>query len=223
MQEGMLFHSLYNETENAYFEQATFTINGSLDLDVFNQSFNEILRRHDVLRTVFVREGVDKPVQVVLKERRSEIDFQDVSYMDTEEQEARIEQLKNQDKEKGFDLLKDLLMRVMVIKTKETTYRVIWSFHHIIMDGWCLGIIMKDFFEIYGGLKNKGQVNLNPVYSYGNYIQWLMKRDKKESQEYWKKYLEDFENQTTIPTSKNNQEKKYKRQEINYKLDDKLT
>lgn len=67
MQEGMLFHSLLDQESRAYFEQASFTINGSLDTERFQKSLDALIERYDIFRTAFIHKNVAKPRQVVLK------------------------------------------------------------------------------------------------------------------------------------------------------------
>lgn len=224
MQEGMLFHSLLEKNDKAYFQQAIFNINGSLDIELFNESFNALLERYDILRTVFISEQVEQPLQVVLKERKMTVEFQDLSSMDRVSQNSCIEDYAKKDMEKGFDLSKDVLMRVSLLKLGINVHKVIWSFHHIIMDGWCLAILIKDYFLIYEALKSKNKPLLEPVYSYGSYVEWLMKRDRNEALEYWKRYLADYEEQASIPRkSKLGEMNGYEKVDISFKLDTELT
>ncbi|MCP4220484.1 MAG: amino acid adenylation domain-containing protein, partial [bacterium] len=69
----------------------------------------------------------------------------------------------------------------------------LWSFHHILMDGWCLGILMGDFFKIYKGLRTDTPEELGSYHPYGDYIRWLEKQDRSEAGEYWSNYLEGLE------------------------------
>ncbi len=69
MQEGMLFHSLMDSASSAYFEQLTFTLTGELDIGLLEKSFNHLIKRYDIFRTVFLYEKLKSPRQVVLNER----------------------------------------------------------------------------------------------------------------------------------------------------------
>ncbi|QHQ79186.1 plipastatin non-ribosomal peptide synthetase PpsC [Bacillus subtilis] len=199
MQEGMLFHSLYDEQSRAYFEQASFTINGQLDLERFQKSMDAVFDRYDIFRTAFIYKNVAKPRQVVLKQRHCPVHVEDISHLNEKDKEHCTEAFKEQDKSRGFDLQTDVLMRISILKWAPDHYVCIWSHHHILMDGWCLGIVIKDFLHIYQAL-GKGQFpDLPPVQPYGTYIKWLMQQDQEEAAEYWKKRLQHFEKASPLP------------------------
>ncbi|MGQ5207111.1 plipastatin non-ribosomal peptide synthetase PpsC [Bacillus subtilis] len=203
MQEGMLFHSLYDEQSRAYFEQASFTINGQLDLERFQKSMDAVFDRYDIFRTAFIYKNVAKPRQVVLKQRHCHVHVEDISHLNEKDKEHCTEAFKEQDKSKGFDLQTDVLMRISILKWAPDHYVCIWSHHHILMDGWCLGIVIKDFLHIYQAL-DKGQLpDLPPVQPYGTYIKWLMQQDREEAAEYWKKRLQHFEKASPLPKRTN--------------------
>ncbi|MGY0701602.1 plipastatin non-ribosomal peptide synthetase PpsC [Bacillus subtilis] len=199
MQEGMLFHSLYDEQSRAYFEQASFTINGQLDLERFQKSMDAVFDRYDIFRTAFIYKNVAKPRQVVLKQRHCHVHVEDISHLNEKDKEHCTEAFKEQDKSKGFDLQTDVLMRISILKWAPDHYVCIWSHHHILMDGWCLGIVIKDFLHIYQAL-GKGQFpDLPPVQPYGTYIKWLMQQEREEAADYWKKRLQHFEKASPLP------------------------
>ncbi|MEK5211661.1 plipastatin non-ribosomal peptide synthetase PpsC [Bacillus sp. FSL R5-0603] len=199
MQEGMLFHSLYDEQSRAYFEQASFTIHGQLDLERFQKSMDAVFDRYDIFRTAFIYKNVAKPRQVVLKQRHCPVHVEDISHLNERDKEHCTEAFKEQDKSRGFDLQTDVLMRISILKWAPDHYVCIWSHHHILMDGWCLGIVIKDFLHIYQAL-GKGQFpDLPPVQPYGTYIEWLMQQDREEAAEYWKKRLQHFEKASPLP------------------------
>ena len=199
MQEGMLYHSLLDAHSQAYFEQTLLFIQGDLQVESLGESFQRLIERYDIFRTVFVYKKVGKPVQVVMKERKAKLQLEDITNLSEAEQKRFLEEFKIQDRKRGFDLTTDLPLRLAVIKLKGDQYGMVWSFHHIIMDGWCLGIIFKDFFEIYGALKNGRLPNLEVTYPYSSYIQWLEKQNSKEAAEYWNDYLKDYEEQAILP------------------------
>jgi len=200
MQEGMLFHALEDEASYSYFEQISFRLQGELDIDRVEKSLNELFKRRDILRTAFVYKNIEPPVQVVLKERAIDFYYQDISKINEPgEKKNIIKEFKEKDKQRSFDLTRDVLMRVAIFRTEESQYEFIWSCHHILMDGWCLGIINNEFFEIYTSYLDNRPYRLPGVKPYRNYIQWLEKQDKEESARYWENYLDSFEEQTGIP------------------------
>ncbi|MCP4151120.1 MAG: AMP-binding protein, partial [bacterium] len=205
MQNGMLFHHVAEKNSNAYFEQTLLTIKGELDVQLFKKSFRQLIDRHDVLRTLFVHEGLDKPLQSVLEpgDKHVRFSYEDISHItDKTRMQAYRETLRRKDKEKGFELSGDMPMRIAIYKTGSESYYIIWSFSHIIMDGWCLGIVFKELMQLYSSLKKGTQLQLEPVTPYRNYIRWLEKQDNEEGLEFWRKYLEGYEQIATLPKAK---------------------
>ena len=195
-----MFFALLNPSSNAYFEQTAYRLEGSLDVGVVAESLKVLMRRYDVLRTAFIHEGFDRPLQVVLKERPLDFSYEDLTEMaDPEEQETWVRQFKENDRRRSFDLTDDVLLRAAVIRLGPRTVELIWSHHHIIMDGWCLGILFREFFEIYRCLLDNRPLQLPGVKPYRVYIQWLEQQDRQKSAAFWAQYLEGFEEATGIP------------------------
>ncbi|MGG1240886.1 amino acid adenylation domain-containing protein, partial [Bacillus sonorensis] len=202
MQEGMLFHSLLQKDSRAYVEQAAFTIEGEVNSQFFQNSINALVARHDIFRTIFISQNVSTPQQVVLRERTVSILEEDITDLDEADQTAFIEQIKEKERAKGFHLQKDMLMRITLIRTGTRQYTCIWTFHHIVMDGWCLSIVLKEFLQIYAAYIKNAPLSLEPVQPYGSYINWLMDQDKVQAVSYWEHYLSGYEQQTLLPKQK---------------------
>lgn len=198
MQEGMLFHTLHHQEKGFYVEQMDMNVKGTLRSDLLEKSMNIIVERYDIFRTVFLHEKVKRPVQVVLKNRPFQLDIVDIQDLSESEQLERIDRFKQKDQLRGFDLSKDLLMRASVFQTGPSSYRWIWSYHHILLDGWCFGLVVQELFAIYHALLHDVPYRLEPVKPYKEYIQWLEKQDKQASLEYWTQSLAGFEGQSTF-------------------------
>ncbi|MTI23356.1 condensation domain-containing protein, partial [Fulvivirga kasyanovii] len=168
MQQGMLFHWLYDNHSPAYFVQNVYTIKGKIDLQCFEECLNSLSQKYDALRTSFVHEDLKEPLQVVLKSRKIEFLFIEANAY------TEVEYLRVKDVERGFDLTNDSLMRVILIKTGIDGYKMIWSFHHIIMDGWSLAIIIKEFVTMYSGETLQAS-RVEPL-QYKSFIKWIETR-----------------------------------------------
>jgi amino acid adenylation domain-containing protein/non-ribosomal peptide synthase protein (TIGR01720 family) len=222
MQEGMLFHSLYDDSSHSYFEQLSYHMQGQLDINLVEKSFNELFKRHDILRTAFVYKDIQRPVQVVLKDRNIDFYYEDIAKTrEPKEQENLINQYKIKDRERLFDLSKDALMRIAIFRVDRAQYEFVWTSHHILMDGWCFAVLINEFFEIYAGYVENRPYRLPSVKPYRTYIQWLERQDREESANYWRNYLDSFEEQTGI--SKLNTKRKtgdgYRASRLTFALD----
>lgn len=199
LQEGFLFESLYDSDSQAYFIQMTFRFLGRFQRDIFEKSWNILCSRHAILRTAFVHEDQTRPLQVVLKERKPDIHFMDLSDMSGIDQQERLTRFKQQDRERGFDLQRDVLIRISVFRLQESLHQFVLSYPHILIDGWSLGILQREFFQIYTALSYGEKPDLPAVAPYREYIRWLEKQDKGGAWEYWSQYLAGYEHLATLP------------------------
>ncbi|WP_434813447.1 surfactin non-ribosomal peptide synthetase SrfAC [Bacillus halotolerans] len=218
MQEGMLFHTILNPGQSFYLEQITMKVKGDFNIKCLEESMNVIMDRYDVFRTVFIHEKVKRPVQVVLKKRQFHIEEMDQTHLSESEQTDKINEYKAQDKIKGFDLTRDIPMRAAIFKKADNSFEWVWSYHHIILDGWCFGIVVQDLFKVYNALREQKPYSLPPVKPYKEYIKWLEKQDKQASLRYWREYLEDFEGQTTFAEQRKKQKEGYEPKELLFSL-----
>lgn len=200
MQKGILFHWLLDKDSQAYTEQLSFTIRGRLDVKMLERSLNLLIARYDIFRTIFNYENSAEPVQIVLKERTTKIQYENITHMSDCEKDDFVQTYNELSKNKRFDLSKDVLVRIAVIQVGETEYKIIWNHHHIIMDGWCLGIVSKELFQIYLALKNEEPINLPLTAPFSMYIKWIEQQSKEASSLYWKECLEGYDNQTILPS-----------------------
>ncbi|WP_343780318.1 amino acid adenylation domain-containing protein, partial [Virgibacillus salarius] len=222
MQEGMLFHSLLDEHSTTYFEQKSFISKGNVHLDILEQSFIKLIERYEILRSVIVHENVQSPKQVILKTRKPMIHYEDLSTLSENERTAYVEKFEVADRQKGFSLSQDILIRLAVLKLNAEEYKMIWSSHHILMDGWCNGLIMKDFFTIYSYLSNGTAVQLPDTTPYVEYIKWLQKQPKNKAKQFWQQYVEGYTNQAKLP-SKEKRSEAFTKERLEFTIDPKMT
>lgn len=200
MQEGMLFYALLNKSSDAYFNQVSYRIHGFFDQDLVHASLNKLFERHDILRVAFIHEGVSRPVQVVLKNRKSEFYFEDIRQLGEENHKvAYIENFRKKDIQRSFKLAAEVLMRVSLLQTGDEEYELIWSNHHILMDAWCVGILIEEFYLIYNALFQNTVPQLNPTRSFGDYLKWLERQDKDDAKQFWRNYLAGYEGISNMP------------------------
>ncbi|MGO1370116.1 MAG: condensation domain-containing protein, partial [Senegalia sp. (in: firmicutes)] len=207
LQEGMLYHQILDEKSGNYVVQTTLKINGNLSVDLAKESIQLLAKKHDVLRTLIPLNRFKKSVQIVLKEKEIEFKEFDFQVFSSEEQEIKIDEFLKKDVERGFDFEKSSNFRVAIIKSSYNEWIMVWSFHHIIIDGWCLSILFQDYLSYYFALKN-GQSKKNIItsinnsksygLSYNEYIKWLEKQDKEQVYKYWEEFLDGYETDVKI-------------------------
>ncbi|NEQ80726.1 MAG: non-ribosomal peptide synthetase [Moorea sp. SIO2I5] len=218
VQKGILFHGLYAPEVGLYFIQFSYTVGGHLDLVAFERAWQELVDRHTILRTSFYWEEIDKPLQVVHRQVKVPLEQQDWRGIDPVEQEKRLQSFLNSDRERGFDFSQAPLMRVTVIRLSDQSYQIIWSKHHLIVDGWSGGLVMGEVFQLYEALCHGQDLPLTPGIPFKNYISWLRKQDLSKAELYWRQVLSKVKEPTplTYLESKklSNQEQRYEEEQI---------
>ncbi|MBT6276943.1 MAG: amino acid adenylation domain-containing protein [Chromatiales bacterium] len=195
MQEGMLFHALLEPDSAAYFEQLSWSVRGELDVAAFEASWNTLIERHAVLRTMFVHEGTDRPVQVVLESRPISVLELDLRGPGCDE---RAEEYRLADRDRPYVLARDPLLRVMVLRVAADRFEIVWSHHHIILDGWSIGLLIAELLEIYIALRANVIPKLATTPSFATFVKWLQAQDRDDALDYWARRLQDCEEPTGI-------------------------
>ncbi|WP_416235670.1 amino acid adenylation domain-containing protein, partial [Nodularia sp. UHCC 0506] len=205
MQAGMLFHTLYAPNSGVYFEQRSCLIRGDLNLAAFRQAWQGVVKRHSVLRTAFHYLELEKPLQVVYD--CVELPWQELDWcgLKVTEKEAKLTEFLESDCNCGFDLQQPPLMRCAVIRLEANKYQFIWSHHHLLMDGWCNGILLTEVFTLYKAFCQEQDLILPPPTPYSNYILWLQQQNPEQAENYWRKHLQDFTAPTVLGNRENNQ------------------
>lgn len=197
-QEGILFHTLYAPESGIYFQQLNFTLQGNLNVPAFQQAWQKVVERHQALRTLFLWEGREKPLQVVLKSVNLPWENLDWQHLSSWEQQERLQAFKQSELEQQVPLNQAPIMRWRLVQLQADTYELIWSHHHLVTDGWSMSIILQEVLAFYQALDKNENISLPPVLPYRDYIAWLDKYDIEQAQTFWKKILDGFTNPTPL-------------------------
>src|SRR5215213_2141848 len=191
-QQGVLFHNLYDPGSAMYFEIITWTIHGEVDIPAFTKAWQSVVGRHPILRTSFVWEGLDEPLQVVRKHVQLPLTYEDWRGLDPEVQQQKVEEFFARERARGFDLSAAPLMRVALIQLADDVYRFVWSYHHVLIDGWSSSVIFKDTFNFYETLAQGQELKIEPGRPFRDYIVWLRNQDLAAAEAYWRRTLQGF-------------------------------
>lgn len=195
VQEGMLFHSLFAPEEGIYITQFTCTLK-NLDLSVFERVWQRVTDRHAVLRTAFAWNKVEKPLQIVGRQVKIPIERQDWRRLAEADQEVEFQSYLDEDRRRGYELSRMPLMRLALFQINDDRYKLLWSYHHLLMDGWSGSILLQEVFSLYEAYSKNHDFKLDPPRPYRDYIAWLQKRDLSQAEKYWRNALKGF----TAPT-----------------------
>ncbi|HEX2271743.1 MAG TPA: amino acid adenylation domain-containing protein, partial [Pyrinomonadaceae bacterium] len=216
MQEGLLFHSLYAPQGGLYVEQVQNRFRGALDLKALRTAWERVQERHAILRSSFRWEGLRRPLQVVAEQSSLRWHEEDWRGRSREEQEKQLREYARVERESGFDMSDGPLHRYQVLRLADQEWQLVWSFHHILLDGWCLSLVLEEVYAIYDSLVRGEELALERPRPYRDYIGWLQQQDLKAAESYWRKRLAGFRapTQLNVETSNENETRSYGEQNL---------
>ncbi|HKH62399.1 MAG TPA: amino acid adenylation domain-containing protein, partial [Flavitalea sp.] len=198
LQQGMLFHGLYDDGGAGYINHFWCDLIDP-DLNNLNKSWNYILKRHSILRSGFYHDSLSIPVQTVYREAKLPIRIVDYRGMREDEQSKAVKSYEEADRAMGFDFKTAPLMRISLLRLDEQRYRMLWSSHHILFDGWSRVILMEDFLKIYELLVSGKTVPAIQEDIYEDYIRFIERIEKERERKYWTNYLKEVDQSTLLP------------------------
>ena len=198
-QKGMLFHTIYDEATPVYFEQFSFTIQGPLDIRSFRQAWDHLIAITPVLRTVFKWTKVKEPVQIVLKNLPVDLVVHNLDHLEQVAQAKSIREFRAHDKQTPFPMEEGPLLRLNLFVLGKEKHHFLWSYHHILIDGWCMPLIMKDLVEIYMAALARIPLPRPARRPYRDYIGWFLKQNQEKALKFWKESLGDLAAPTSLP------------------------
>ncbi|MEV4706174.1 condensation domain-containing protein [Actinoplanes sp. NPDC049316] len=184
LQQGLLLHSMHDGASDMYLSQHTYTLEGPLDTGALVDSWQGVLDAHAVLRTSFHWEGLDKPLQVVHRRVQLPVRRYDWSGLDEPGQQEQLEKLYAEDRAEGLTVTAAPLMRLHLIRLGERRHRLVWTYHHVLMDGWSVPLFLDELMARYRTL-TFGFPPPRPVPAYRDYIGWLQRQDLREAYDFW--------------------------------------
>ena len=196
MQTGMLFHSLYTPNSGVYCTQTLITINGEINVIAFKQAWEKVVERHSVLRTLFIWEKRQQPLQIVRKQCDLPWKYQDWRQLSPTEQQQHLDSLLQTECHLGFQLNQAPLMRCHLIQLSDQTYKFLWNRHHLLLDGWSQPIIYQEVLTFYQAYSQGQNCDLPCPRPYQEYIIWLQQQNLSDADSFWRRILKGF----TAPT-----------------------
>ena len=195
MQQGILFHSLYDADASAYVYQMLLDIEG-LDVARFQQAWQRVVDRHEVLRAGFIwgRDGLDTPLQVI--HRQLTLEMPEVDLRHEQDQAVAMEARARADLERGFDLQNPPLLRLCLLRTADDRHRLIFTCHHILMDGWSNSRMFGEVLQDYAGHPVPGAQG-----RYRDFLAWLQGQDKTAAQDFWRGQLAELDEPTRLASA----------------------
>lgn len=198
VQAGILFHVLSQPGDATYITQTVLHLAGPIDTDPLRHAWTTVVARHPVLRTLFTWERRDRPLQIVRQRVELPWSEEDFSNLSAAKQEAAWSALVLADLQQGFELEKAPLMRLRLVRLSDRQHRLLWTFHHILLDGWSTRKLTDEVAALYRAQRMGKQIEVSPRPSFKEYIQWLETRPPDQALDYWKDALSDFDNRRPL-------------------------
>ncbi len=199
LQQGILYHALETPESDAYFYQRGFLLRGALSVPHFQRAWEVVANRHAALRSDYRWEGLNTPVQIVCKSATARIIEADWCGLDESEQWYRFDGLLLQERQQGFDFGAASNLRLRLIRVAQDAWWFVWSQHHIVLDGWSMGIVLRDVMQAYHAYQHGQPWHRAAAYVYSDYLHWLAKRDQAQALDYWQQQLAGFDTPTPLP------------------------
>lgn len=199
MQRGMLLHALHAPGEDPGALHLRCTLTGELDLEAFRYAVAHVTQRHPVLRTIVRWKGLDEPLQIVLRTAELPIAVEDLRQLDVAEQHAHLEAYRDADREQGLDLSRPHTSRIALFQTGDTAWKLIWSCHHALLDGWSGALLLKEVVAVTNACQLGTPVELASAPPFQDYVRWLRRQPEDEAEAFWTNELSGITSPTLLP------------------------
>jgi amino acid adenylation domain-containing protein len=199
LQQGMLFHALYSPESGAYSEQMPLLVEGGLDVDAHARAVQRTVDRHAALRTGLLWQKVPQPLQVVFREAQVPVQRLDWTGRPDEAWRADLAEFLAEDRRRGFDLTKAPLLRCTYVRLDGDRWLFVFTFHHVILDGWSTPLLWADVDAFYRAELEGRTLDLPPAPRYRDYVAWLQKQDPAAAEAFWRAALDGFATPTPLP------------------------
>jgi amino acid adenylation domain-containing protein len=195
------------ESDSAFYNMLGVThLRGALEIDVLERSLSEVVRRHEVLRTTF-RVIDDQPVQLIAPASPLTMPLFDFSQLDTESRRDRVQELIAEEAARQFDLANGPIMQATLLRLAEDHHIVLFSTHHIVCDGWSVGVLVKEVAALYEAFSRGGVSPLPELrIQYADFAvwqrEWLRGEALEQQLSYWRKQLNGAPPVLELPTDR---------------------
>jgi len=198
MQEGILFHVLYAPGSGSYLNQYVFTLRGPVDPDALREAWQRVVDREPVLRTAFAWEGLEKPLQVVRSRAALPWETHDWRGDPPGIRRARLEAFLEAERSRDLDPTRPPLTRVALVRTTDDEWELVWTYHHLLLDGWSISLLLRDVVAEYGAGASHGTHVPPRRRPFRDHVTRLLRQDPARAEAYWRGALEGFARPTPL-------------------------
>jgi amino acid adenylation domain-containing protein len=189
MQQALLVRCLSFPDSPLFLGQWWAVLAGDLDVDALAAAWQGVIDRHTALRCGFHWDLKDHPFQVV--HRQAPLDVHRAEWPDDGNWRARLDAYLAADRTRPFDLKRPPLTRIAIIRIAPARHLMIWTRHHLTVDGWSLGLILDQVFALYKARRASTPHGLSTAPSYRSYVDWERAQNRATALAHWREILGD--------------------------------
>ncbi len=189
-QHQFVLRSLKNQEPDPGQVQIMVTLRGLLQPVLFNQAWQQVIQAHRALRSSFHWQGLVKPLQVVHKQCRLQVTYEDLTKYDDGEQGQLVLQYQQQDKSHCLVMDKVPNQRLHIFHLSEEQHLLCWTCHHLQLDGWSAALVANEVLTRYQQIINGQNTSPPPSANNNPYINWLDTRPLVNAKMFWRTHLE---------------------------------
>jgi amino acid adenylation domain-containing protein/non-ribosomal peptide synthase protein (TIGR01720 family) len=179
-----------------YVIQTSLRLDGNLDFAALERAWQTVTGRHAILRSSFVDRGLGQPLQAVHRRPTLPVVRFDWQNLPAQGQEHLLNAFLAEDRHKGFAAGAAPLMRVTLIRTAPASTWMVWSLHHLLIDGWGTSVVLQEVFDLYRSYTEGTDLRLDEPRPFREFVAWLAARDRTAAEAYWRRTLQGI----TAPT-----------------------
>jgi amino acid adenylation domain-containing protein len=199
LQQSMLVESLSSAAGGRVgLLQLVWDLPEALDLAAFERAWTRVVERHSILRTRLVWTGCAEPFQEVVRAARLPFSTCDWTGLPPEQQEERLLAFLQEDRERGLDLGRAPLLRVLVARLHPAHHRVVLTLHHTTFDGRTLLGLIQEVFVWYAAVRHDEELALAAPLPYRAYVEWLGRQDRGRAEAFWRDALQGIREPTPL-------------------------
>ncbi|WP_229900390.1 condensation domain-containing protein, partial [Streptomyces capoamus] len=198
-QTGMVMHGLDEAEHGLYVEQITFVADGADDPATLAAAWQHVVDRTPVLRTSVALHGVPVPLQIVHRAVTLPVTEHDWSGLPANRREAALERLLADERARGVALDRAPLLRLALVRLGPDAVRVVWTFHHVLLDGWSVFHVLADVMAAHAALARGERPRLPERRPFADYAAWLAGRDTGPAEEHWRRVLDGLGAPAPLP------------------------
>ncbi|MEG4068026.1 amino acid adenylation domain-containing protein [Microcoleus sp. Pol11C2] len=194
LQMGMIFHSEYSPESAIYHYIFSFHLKAPLEVQVLQAAIEYLVKRHAVLRTSFQLTGFSQPLQLVHQKVEVPLQVEDWRHLSNSQREAALNAWLEAERNRHFDWKNPPLMRFQLHRYTQETFQLTFVFHHAILDGWSMGLLLTELFEQYFFLleKTSGSAAVLPQSAFRDFVALEQASvASEEHQRFWREKLSD--------------------------------